>query len=263
MITLMVNGKTVSVPEGTYLLKAVRAAGADLPTLCQFDGLPPYGACRLCLVSITAPRPAVVAACALPVQNGLEVDTRTAEAVAARRLALELLLSRCPTSDIIRGLAAREGVTQSRFGGPTPDQRDELCMLCGLCVRVCRDLVGAAAINFIWRGTQRQVGAPFELQSEACIGCGACAAVCPTGAVKIEDRDGRRYLRTWNTEVALRRCPVCGQPFAPEPMAFLRRLVDAGEQLWDTCPACRRKRAAAQYDVVRQANLHAGYAGKA
>ena len=259
MINLMVNGKPVSVPEGTHLLQAVRVAGADLPTLCQFDGLPPYGACRLCLVSITAPRPAVVAACAYPVQNGLEVDTQTEEASAARRLALEFLLSRCPTSEVIRTLATREGVTQSRFGGPAPDQQDELCMLCGLCVRVCHDLVGAAAINFVWRGAQRQVGAPFGLQSEACIGCGACAAVCPTGAVKIEDRDGRRYLRTWNTEVPLRPCPVCGQPFAPEPMAFLQGLADAGEPLWDTCPACRRKRAAAQFNVVRQASLHAHY----
>ena len=262
MINLVVNGKPVSVPEGAYLLQAVRAASVDLPTLCQFEGLPPYGACRLCLVSITAPRPAVVAACSHPVQSGLEVDTRTVEAVAARRLALEFLLSRCPTSDLIRQLAAREGLTRSRFGALPSEQADELCMLCGLCVRVCHDLVGAAAINFVWRGAQRQVGVPFGVQSEACIGCGACAAVCPTGAVKIEDREGRRYLRTWNTEVPLRPCPVCGQPFAPEPMAFLRGLAETGEQLWDTCPACRRKRAAAQFDVVRQASLHAGYPGK-
>lgn len=262
MIDLKVNGKRVSAPEGTYLLQAVRAAGTDLPTLCQFDGLPPYGACRLCLVSITAPRSAIVAACSFPVQSGLEVDTRTPEAVAARRLALEFMLSRCPTSDVIRQLAARVGVTQSRFGAPSPEQADELCMLCGLCVRVCRDLVGAAAINFIWRGAERRVGPPFGMQSEACIGCGACAAVCPTGAVKIEDRDGRRYLRTWNTEVPLRPCPVCGQPFAPEPMVFLRGLAEAGEQLWDICPACRRKRAAAQFEVVRQASLHAGYPGR-
>jgi ferredoxin len=108
----------------------------------------------------------------------------------------------------------------------------------------------------IQQHVERKVGAPFHLQSEVCIGCGACAAVCPTGAVKIEDVDGQRVLRTWNTIVSLKPCPVCGQPFAPEPMAFLRGLVEASEDLWGICPACRRKRAAAQLDVAREASLN-------
>ena len=122
---------------------------------------------------------------------------------------------------------------------------DELCVLCGLCVRVCRDLVGAAAIAFTGRGAGREVAAPFHIQAEACIGCGACAAVCPTGAVKIEDIGGQRHLVTWNTVVPLKPCPGCGRPFAPEPMAFLTGLADASEHLWGLCPACRRKEAAA------------------
>jgi predicted molibdopterin-dependent oxidoreductase YjgC len=206
------------------------------------------------MVTITAPRRAVVATCSYPVEDGLVVETDAPDAIVVRRLALEFLLSRCPKSDVIRNLAAREGITWSRFGLPTHERADELCILCGLCVRVCRDLVGAAAIGFIGRGAQRQVGAPFFLQSEVCIGCGACAAVCPTGAVKIEDRDGQRFLRTWNTVVPLKPCPACGKPFAPEPMAFLRDLAEAGEHLWGFCPACRRKHAAAQVDVVRKAS---------
>jgi NADH dehydrogenase/NADH:ubiquinone oxidoreductase subunit G len=254
MVNLIVNGRSLSVPEEATLLQAIRAAGVDLPTLCYFDGLPPYGACRLCMVTITAPRRALVASCAYPVKEGLVADTDAPDAVATRRLALEFLLSRCPTADVIRALAARAGVTESRFRAN--DQADELCVLCGLCVRVCRDLVGAAAIGFIGRGAQREVGAPFHLQSAACIGCGACAAVCPTGAVKIEDVDGQRVLRTWNTVVPLKPCPVCGRPFASEPMAFLRSLSEAGEHLWDVCPACRRKQAAAQLQIVREASLH-------
>jgi bidirectional [NiFe] hydrogenase diaphorase subunit len=261
MINLTVNGQPVSVPAGAYLLQAVRAAGVELPTLCQFEGLPPYGACRLCLVSLTGPRPGVVAACAYPAQAGLGVDTQTVEATAARRLSLEFLLSRCPTSDVIQQLAARAGVTRSRFGAPPPEAARELCMLCGLCVRVCRDLVGAAALGFVERGAQRQVGTPFLAQSEACVGCGACAAVCPTGAVRLEDQDGTRYLHTWNTAVPLQPCPGCGQPFGPEPMAFLRGLAEASEPLWGLCPACRRKRAAAQVNLVRQASLHVRLTG--
>jgi len=256
MVNLMVNGHSLNMPDDATLLQAIRTAGVDLPTLCYFEGLPPYGACRLCLVTITAPRHAVVAACSYPVEDGLIVQTDAPDAIAARRLALEFLLSRCPRSEVIRNLAAREGITWSRFGFPPPERADELCILCGLCVRVCHDLVGAAAIGFIGRGAGREVGAPFHLQSEACIGCGACAAVCPTGAVKIEDRDGQRVLRTWNTTVPLRPCPVCGQPFAPEPMAFLRDLATASEHQWGICPACRRKQAAAQMEAAREAAFH-------
>ena len=225
-------------------MQAIHLAGVSLPTLCYWEGLPPYGACRLCMVTITAPRRALVASCSYPVEEDLVVETNAPDAVAARRLALEFLLSRCPQSDVIRALAAEAGVTETRFSGY--GKLDELCVLCGLCVRVCRDLVGAAAIGFIGRGAQRQVGAPFHVQSEACIGCGACAAVCPTGAVRIEDQDGQRVLHTWNTRVPLAPCPVCGRPFAPEPMTFLRELAQAGEHLWGVCPACRRKAAAAQ-----------------
>jgi bidirectional [NiFe] hydrogenase diaphorase subunit len=255
MVNLIVNGRSLSVPDDATLLQAVRVAGVDLPTLCYFDGLAPYGACRLCMVTITAPRRALVASCSYPVEEGLMVETDAPDAVATRRLALEFLLSRCPRSDVIRALAGREGVTRSRFSAP-PERADELCVLCGLCVRVCQDLVGAAAIGFMGRGAEREVGAPFHLQSEVCIGCGACAAVCPTGAVKIEDVDGQRVLRTWNTIVSLKPCPVCGRPFAPEPMAFLRGLVEVSEDLWGICPACRRKRAAAQLDVAREASLN-------
>ncbi len=250
MANLTVNGLPVNVPDDTMLLQAVRAVGVDLPTLCSWDGLPPYGACRLCLVTIIEPRHAVVAACSYPVSDGLVVETHAPEAVTLRRLGLEFLLSRCPKSAVIRDLAAAEGVTRSRFG-PPPERSDELCVLCGLCVRVCRDLVGAAAIGFIGRGTGRAVGAPFRVQAEACIGCGACAAVCPTGAVQIEDVGGQRFLRTWDTVIPLQPCPGCGRPYAPEPMAFLAGLADASQHLWGLCPACRRKATAQAISVAR------------
>ena len=251
MVTLTVNSRVITVPDGASLLHAVRAAGVNLPTLCYWDGLSPYGACRLCMVTITAPRHAVVASCTYPAEAGLVVETDAPDALALRRLALEFLLSRAPRSEVIRELAARDGLTRSRFGPPPPERADELCVLCGLCVRVCRDLVGAAAIAFVGRGAGREVAAPFHFQAEACIGCGACAAVCPTGAVRIEDSGGQRHLVTWNTVVPLKPCPGCGQPFAPEPMAFLAGLAEASEHLWGLCPACRRKAAAGALAVGR------------
>jgi len=241
MINITINEQSVAVPRGTPLLKAVQKAGIELPTLCYHEGLAPYGACRLCMVAITAPYNALVASCTYPVEEGLVVETDATEAVEARRLALEFLMSRCPESDVIRKMAESEGVTASRFGAPPPERADELCVLCGLCVRVCRDVIGAAAISFIGRGMERKVGTPFEVQSESCIGCGACAEICPTGAIKIEDRGNMRILHTWNTTVELSVCPECGRFFAPKPTAFLKEMFPEIEELWDVCPQCRQQ----------------------
>lgn len=250
MPKLTIDGKSiVSTPDAT-VLQAVRQAGVDLPTLCYWEGLPPYGACRLCLVEISAPIQGVIASCAYPVEEGMVIDTQGVHATAIRKMMLEFLLARCPTSEKIQDLAQKAGITTARFHCDGTDRQDapgsELCILCGLCVRVCRDLVGASAIGFYGRGEHRQVGSPFFLQSEACIGCAACAYVCPTTAIQIEDHDGQRFLKTWNTVVPLRPCPSCGQSFSPEPMTFLRNLAEASSDLWGLCPACRRKEAAAQ-----------------
>jgi bidirectional [NiFe] hydrogenase diaphorase subunit len=247
MVDLTVNGQPVSVPQGTVLLEAVRAAGVELPTLCYHEGLAPYGACRLCMVAITEPRSAIVASCAYPAEEGLVLETDAPQAVAARRLALEFLLGRYPQAQVIQQMGAQEGVTSSRFDAPLPEGANELCVLCGLCVRVCREAIGAAAISFIGRGSERRVGTPFDRQSEACIGCGACAEICPTGAVQVEDRGNKRILHTWNTVVELHPCPECGRFFAPEPMAFLEDAMPEVADAWALCPDCRMVRTSRQW----------------
>ena len=250
MPNITIDGKTISTEPGATVLQAVRKVGVDLPTLCYLEGLPPYGACRLCLVEMTAPFDGVIASCAYPAEEGMVINTQGQRAIAIRKMMLEFLLARCPTSEVILDLAHKAGLSGSRFKSDYAGRPDapgsELCILCGLCVRVCNDLVGASAIGFNGRGDERQVGSPFFLQSESCIGCGACAYVCPTHAIHIEDIDGQRILHTWNTSVALKPCPVCGTPFSPEPMAFLRGLAEASADLWGICPDCRRKQAATQ-----------------
>lgn len=251
MPKLIINAQEVEAPPGSSILEAVRSVGAKLPTLCYWEGLPAYGACRLCLVELVEPRAEVIAACSYPVEEGMVIDTCGKRAQAIRKLVLEFMLARCPESLVIRELARLEGVTHTRF--QAAGDQGELCVLCGLCVRVCRDAVGAAAISFTGRGAERKVDSPFHLQAEDCIGCGACAAVCPTGAIHIEDRDGQRYLHTWNTVVRLQPCQVCGKPYAPEPMAFLKELAGTVESSYGTCPSCRRKAAAGQFDSARVA----------
>ncbi len=241
MLTLTIDNQTVHVPDNTTVLQAIRLVGVHFPTLCYWEGLPPYSACRLCIVEMSSPRHQTIPACSYPATDGMVIATNGPKAVAMRKMMLEFMLARCPNSQVIQDLAAEAGVTHTRF--PVNENPDELCILCGLCVRVCRDLVGAAALGFIGRGSERAVGTPFFTQSDACIGCGACAAVCPTGAVRIEDIDGQRVLHTWNTVVALQACPGCGQPFTPEPMAFLRQHVPDIEHVWGYCPSCRRRQA--------------------
>ncbi len=247
MVNLTINGQPVAVPEGTFLLEAVRARGVDLPTLCSHKGLSPSGTCRLCMVAITEPFEAVVASCVYPVKEGLVVETEDPKAVAARRKTLEFLLSRCPSSSVIQQMAAKHGVTSSRFGAPPLERADELCMLCGLCVRVCRDVIGASAISFVGHGMERKVSTAFDFHSDACIGCGACAAICPTGAIKIEDRGNKRILHTWNTTVELHACPECGHFHTPKPMSFLKEMFPEIKGLWGLCPQCRQQKTARQW----------------
>lgn len=250
MPKLTIDSNVVEVPEGVTILQAIRYAGVHLPTLCYWEGLPPYGACRLCLVELLAPHNEVIATCTYPASDGMVINSKGSHAEAARKMMLEFLLARCPTSQVIRSLAAEAGISHSRF--TTFSQTNELCILCGLCVRICRDAVGAAAIGFASRGQSRKVDSPFHLHSEACIGCGACAAVCPTGAIFIEDIGNRRILHTWNTTIELQPCPRCGKPYAPEPMAFLREQVRESSHLYGLCPACRRKTALDQLDVIHK-----------
>ena len=98
-----------------------------------------------------------------------------------RRWVLEMLLAECPASPEIQTLAAKYGVNEFRFPVKNPEEQ---CMLCGLCVRVCREIVGVSAITTIGRGVHKIVGAPYGKPSEACVACGSCVTVCPTGAMR-------------------------------------------------------------------------------
>ena len=96
---------------------------------------------------------------------------------------MELLLARAPESKELKELANRMGVKETRYPKVTESQRN--CILCGLCVRVCEEIIGRAAIGFAGRGVDRSVAAPFRQPSEDCIGCGVCAAICPVGTIKV------------------------------------------------------------------------------
>jgi len=175
MINLTINGLKTSVEKGTTLLEAARFLGFPIPTLCHLEGLTPYGACRLCVVEIgEGPGAKLVSSCTYPAQEGLKVRTASERVVKARKMIIELLLATCPQSKTIQDLASKYNVRQQRF-----KQEYEDCILCGLCVRMCKEQMMAQAIGFRGRGEKRSIGTPFDVKSEVCRLCGGCMYICP------------------------------------------------------------------------------------
>jgi bidirectional [NiFe] hydrogenase diaphorase subunit len=175
VIGLRINGLPVSVEAGSTLLEAARFLGFPIPTLCHMEGLTPYGACRLCVVEIgEGPRAKLVSSCTYPASEGLVVRTASRRVVRARRMTIELLLASCPQSKVIQDLASAHEVRQQRFR-----QEHEECILCGLCVRMCKEQMAAGAIGFEGRGEHRRITTPFDRRSEVCRQCGGCLYVCP------------------------------------------------------------------------------------
>ncbi|MGD9375262.1 MAG: 2Fe-2S iron-sulfur cluster-binding protein [Anaerolineae bacterium] len=184
LIKITIDGRDTLVPPDTTVLQAATDLGIEIPTLCHHPALEPYGACRLCTVEVTRNgRSRLVTSCNYPIREEIEVQTASEKVVRGRKKIVELLWARCPDAEVFQTLAAAYGIQEPRF----EPREGELCYLCGLCVRICDEMVGAKAISFVGRGVDREVGTPFFKVSEACIACGACEFVCPTGAIKVTD----------------------------------------------------------------------------
>jgi bidirectional [NiFe] hydrogenase diaphorase subunit len=228
-----INGVLVRAPVEFTVLQAARANGFEIPTLCHHPDLPAEGHCRLCIVEIgEAPRTRLVNACTYPVETGLKVETHSDKVMQARRLVLELLLARAPKAKLIKELAADHGVYDTRFHIDDPEER---CILCGLCVRTCREIVGVSAISMSGRTPDKQVATPFKEASEACIGCGSCAFICPTNVIPYTEKDGVRTI--WGRDFELQACTVCGNYI--EPRAQLEHWAEITGDPVETFFVCR------------------------
>ncbi len=218
MVTIEVNGRTIQAKPGEMLLAALRRASIHVPTLCNIDGLFPSGACRMCVVEVEGQRN-LVPSCAFPVNEGMKVRTHTPRTVRARRTIIELLLANHPDDCLycvrsgncqLQTLANDLGVRQRRFkgersqhhldmSGPSIVRDQDKCILCGKCVRICEEVQGVSAIDFIGRGSKAEVATTFNqgLNLSSCVNCGQCIKVCPTGALR-EQSDIKHVMTALN-----------------------------------------------------------------
>jgi NADH dehydrogenase/NADH:ubiquinone oxidoreductase subunit G len=197
MIRLTIDGKKVDATEGRTILEVCRELDIHIPTLCFHPALEPYGACRLCVVECAIPpgQPKLVASCVTPCQENMVISTASSEVLNSRRLTAELLLAEDHENRQLKNIASDMKVSSVRYQTPEKDT----CILCGLCVRACKEIVGVSAISTIDRGFSKKISPPFQIESETCIGCGTCVLVCPTDAIKL--RDIAKQIKTQPREI--------------------------------------------------------------
>jgi formate dehydrogenase major subunit len=229
-VTLSVDGKSLSVPEGTSIMRAAMDAGVEIPKLCATDMLDAFGSCRLCLVEIDG-RAGTPASCTTPVAEGMVVHTQSERLSRLRKGVMELYVSdhsvdsldrkKHPDADLLK-TAAEVGLQDVRYGfdgarhrNPGIDDSNPYfafdpakCIVCSRCVRACEEVQGTFALTVSGRGFDSIIAAGMDekfIESE-CVSCGACVQACPTGSL-IEKKVIEAGKPEWS-EVTT--CAYCG-----------------------------------------------------
>ncbi len=232
MIDITIDGIRTTAADGETILSAAKRVGIDIPTLCYHQALRPHRACRVCTVEvIRGEKTNYLTACTYRVTEPLAVNTRSEGVLAKRGEAVRALLTASPGAGPLVAIARDAGIEA------VPEDSGERCIRCGLCVRVCAEVVGQKALSY----EKGAAGSPYAAVGADCIGCGTCAAVCPTGAIAIKDSAGIRRFGPGGREFALAACRVCGRPITTEPnlaaIVERRNLPDAVAYV---CAACKR-----------------------
>ena len=201
--TAVIDSVEVVIEDERNLLELVRKAHIELPTFCYHSDISVYGACRMCMVEVEGR--GLVPACSTPASDGMVVHTNTKQIRDMRKMIVELLLANhdlncttCPKSGDcqLQKIARQLGVTKVRFKQtqtfPKMDHSSDAilrdpkkCVLCGDCVRVCREIQTVGVLDFAGRGAGAIVTPSFNkgIGEVECVGCGQCVKVCPVGAL--------------------------------------------------------------------------------
>lgn len=173
-VTLTIDGSKVTTPRGSSVLEAALRYGICIPHLCFLPAISESGACRVCIVeNIVDGESRITSSCTLVAQEGMEIRANSEKVLRLRKNIAELLVAQAPNSRAIQDIAVKCGVRDVRY----PFRHDD-CILCGRCVRVCREQYQAHAIGFIGRGDKRHVGFPFDERPDFCKRCWACVNLC-------------------------------------------------------------------------------------
>ena len=235
MVKITIDGREFEAKEKTRVLDIAREHNINIETLCAHESVSPAGNCRLCIVEVTTKdgRNRVTPSCIASVEEGLDVKTNSEKVIAERKVSIQKLLARAPKSEAIKEIAKKYGVDST----PLPLEEHQNCVLCGLCTRVCQEVVGANAISKINRSTEPNA-LPFTVNFEACIACGSCAYVCPTGAISLVDEGDKRII-SWpyqQKEFKMTNCKVCGRYYAPtKQLEYMSRKSGQPIEFFDKC----------------------------
>jgi formate dehydrogenase major subunit len=233
MVTFSLNGKDVTVPEGTTIWEAANGDGFVIPHLCHkpAKSYRADGNCRACVVEVQGER-TLVASCIRPASEGMVVNTESTRAVKAREMVIELLVADQPdvqhdASSHFNAMAAQVGVKQSRFPAKAPESVPLLdashvamsvnldaCIHCNLCVRACREVQVNDVLGMSGRGAEAKIVFDQDdaMGASSCVACGECVQACPTGALMpaaVLDETGAGDSTDFDREVDS-VCPYCG-----------------------------------------------------
>ena len=206
-VSIEIDGRQVSAPAGTTVLRAAREAGIDIPKLCATDSLKPFGSCRLCVVEIEG-RKGYPASCTTPVEDGMRIRTQTEQVARLRRNVMELYISDHPLDCLtcsangdceLQDMAGAVGLREVRYGfdganhlEATIDDSNPYfafdpskCIVCSRCVRACDEVQGTFALTIEGRGFESKVAASMgdDFLDSECVSCGACVQACPTATL--------------------------------------------------------------------------------
>lgn len=234
---VIIDNNSYEANEGETILEVCRRENIPVPTLCYHNAFKGQGACRFCMVEVREPgavKSKLVASCTYPVKDNLEVISSSEKINRVRKTLVMLLYNRAPNSEYIRKLKDEYKVSPLPASGPG----SERCIMCRLCIQACQTM-GSNAIAAMFRGTDKEIGTPYNEASEDCIGCKACAEICPTSAIEVQENGSTRTI--WNKTFTLVTCERCGEKFAT-----IEQLEYVASKTGDTnaqrlCDNCRVK----------------------